>query len=33
VDKKEATSMVLIPIAIALIAAFFFVRWVVNSEI
>jgi len=25
--------MVLIPIAIALIAAFFFVRWVVNSEI
>jgi len=25
--------MVLIPIAIALIAGFFFVRWVVNSEI
>jgi len=25
--------MVLIPIAIALIAVFFFVRWVVNSEI
>jgi len=25
--------MVLIPITIALIAGFFFVRWVVNSEI
>jgi hypothetical protein len=33
VDKKEATSMVLIPITIAIIAAFFLVRWVVNSEI
>jgi len=32
-DKKEATSMVLIPITIALIAGFFFVKWVLESEI
>ena len=32
-DKKEATSMVLIPITIAMIATFFFVKWVLESEI